>query len=676
MQVGEGVTLNDLLLIEDDAPAFGFSVEEDGEEILRKGVVLRKTLNLETWPIRSAHLVMLVYPVHPPEPNNGRHLVFTVNGQNCKPYEVNHFWTNAHVPIEFLREGENQIEVRTYEEDTQFKTFVALNKKYPLGSSTRTVHPNRSARSADDGQTWSVDRLGTQGEVDGEYPIRLSVNVYEPSGWLQSPIIDLPATSNLGEIRPAVEMESVRLDLDHAIPQGTSLRLFVRNGSTHFMDGDRWSDWVECEAGDLPKGLCKNRYLQFKTLFETDDPLASPELSGVTLSTKYSLREDATLDGLSLISSENHPRIQTSFPFQHEDCENEKLQELRRQYDLDAVVAGAGTEFERIRKLQTWVAGRWEWFLPGTDYPEITSWDASQILAQKSDGKPLGGYCLQYAIVLMQTCQSFGIPARIVNSNASVWGGHELVEVWSNDYNKWVLLDAQFDTCFFDRSTETPLNALELHRVFLDHYYPDEVIDRNDWSREDFVRRTQSIRTELPIRCDIGGGALLGTLKDYSWNKAEVELSPYCGGYGFLNMAFIRYLPRSNFLSEPLPMPLNHGRDCHWGWDGYLCWYDDQTPRAQEFRIFTNRENDLYWILNGVDFSAETIAPGKLRIWMDTFSPKFSHFEVIANGEVESVETRSLDWALVAGRNELTMRVVDKMGNLGPRSHLTLNYAP
>jgi hypothetical protein len=53
--------------------------------------------------------------------------------------------------------------------------------------------------------------------------------------------------------------------------------------------------------------------------------------------------------------------------------------------------------------------------------------------------------------------QSFAF-RRIVNANYAVWGGHEMTEVWSNDYGSG-LMDANFDTCFFDCRTGVPLNA-------------------------------------------------------------------------------------------------------------------------------------------------------------------------------------------------------------------------
>jgi hypothetical protein len=127
-------------------------------------------------------------------------------------------------------------------------------------------------------------------------------------------------------------------------------------------------------------------------------------------------------------------------------------------------------------------------------------------------------------------------------------------------------------------------------------------------------------------------------------------------------------------LSEPYPIPVNHGRT-HWGWTGYYTWYDKQTPRAQEFHHFTNRPNDLYWNLNEVDFSAQIKETGTILITLDTNSPNFDHYELKVNDTILKLKESTYLWQLIEGRNQLTMHVVDIMQNRGPASSLELYYS-
>jgi hypothetical protein len=672
----EGLVLDDRLLVEDDAPACGYSTVDGSQEILRQGVVLRKTLLVDRWPVRGAEIVMLVYPVQPAEPNNGRHLVFKVNGRPDIVYEVKHFWTRAPVPAAYLKRGRNVIEVRVQEPDTRFKTYVALDRFYGVGSDERLSHPNRSERSADGGRTWSDTRLGEKGAVDGEYSIRLRLQASVPEGWLESPVVDLATGGDVPVLLRPAGIRKARLKVEAAQPAGTGLEILARTGGRHVPTEGVWTPWTPLPDGELTDALLANRFLQFRLVLKSGDGAATPVVQEVRLEAENAAGgEPPGDDGLRLVSAVNRPVVPGSLPFRHENPLTDKLRQLRRDHKLDQVVEGAGTEFERLLRLKSWVAKQWNWYLPGEANGDMCVWDALKILAPNAAGRPTGGYCLHFAVVYAQVCQSFGIPARIVNANYAVWGGHEMTEVWSNDYGKWVLMDANLDTCFFDRRTGIPLSALELHRVFEQAYYPGEVIDRDNWPRTDMAARAGRVGLNLPVEALVGGGARSGTLKDYEWWNPPVELSAYCGGYGLLSLAELRWLPRSDFLSQPSPMPLNHGRT-HWGWTGYYGWFDGQLPRSQEHAIHTDREADLYPTLNSVDFAAEAVRPGRLRLDLATDSPAFDHFELLANGRPVEVRSADHEWALAPGYNLMEMRAVDVMGNRGPASRLELTWLP
>ncbi len=669
----DGITLENQILIEDDAPACGYSSKEGSFEILKKGVVIKKILKIEALPVAPARIAMLVYPDFPPQPNNGRHLLFHVNGHEIE-YEVKHFWTDVPVPVSYLHQGDNVITVRTLEPDSRFKTWIALDENYRIGSNDRLAHPNRSARSTDEGFTWDFDHLGEKGIVDGEYPIRLKLSNFHPSGWLQSPIIDMAKNSNIDGIKQPVVIEKAKINLQKQLPENTQIEIKARTGSTHFISEDTWEAWEICTNGEIPKSQLKNRFLQFKLTFTTLSPTITPLLKNVDFETQYKLKIKNASQNIKVVELINKPRLLSSLDFEYENPIHPKLKEFRTKYKLDKVIKGCESEFEKMLKLQSWVAKQWDWHLLEPE-ENIIEWDALDILKPDEKGDVCGGFCLHYAIVYMQALQSFGFQARIVNANQSVWGGHEMTEVWSNQYGKWILMDPNFDTYFADKTTGIPLNALELHNIFLKEYYPEEAINRNNWSRKEFVKRVETAGVPKSIVCVVGGGAKGGTLKEYEWWKPVVELSPYCGGYGFLSTGYFRLLPRSNFLSKPYPIPINHGRTTHWGWAGYYNWYDQQTPRAQEFAKFTNRPNDLYWNLNEVDFSVSIEDQGKLLITLATDSPNFDHYELNMNGTIKVLKNDHYILNLVPGRNYLIMQVVDAMNNKGAASKLDVNYS-
>ncbi len=105
---------------------------------------------------------------------------------------------------------------------------------------------------------------------------------------------------------------------------------------------------------------------------------------------------------------------------------------MRRKYELDAVVSGSASETEQLVKLRDWVSRQWKYQPPAVNYP---AWDADEILRRKY------GFCVQYAMVLMQAAISLGHQARFFfgdNPGGSYEGGHEVCEIWSNEHRKWI----------------------------------------------------------------------------------------------------------------------------------------------------------------------------------------------------------------------------------------------
>lgn len=174
-------------------------------------------------------------------------------------------------------------------------------------------------------------------------------------------------------------------------------------------------------------------------------------------------------------------------PFYFENSYHERLIELRSRENLDEVVRPAGTEFEKILLLKDWTRRQWE----SQDFPfPYPPWDALIILDWIRGGKTTG-FCVQYAVVYAQSLQSLGIPVRYLDIESQSRKGHFLTEVWSKDYNKWVVMDPYFDIHF--EKDNIPLNALELHNVACDKKYGNinvvkgPYIQNKDYNRKSLI---------------------------------------------------------------------------------------------------------------------------------------------------------------------------------------------
>jgi len=670
------IVLEDNLLIENDAVTLG-SIRSEAWDTLSKGRVIRKVLELPVLPAKNAWISMLIYPMLPAEPMSGGKLEFRVNGNKPIVYELRHFWTSVPVPAAYLKAGRNLIELRVHNQNEKFRIPMALSSIIRNIIGQPTSFTGNSERSIDNGKTWKY--AGSSSNI-AEYPIRLKMQAYTKKAWLQTPVINL-ADKALNEIMYfPVKLEASEIKPRILDAEGSKWQTRIRSGNTHLPEAGGWTAWQNLEGATLPAGNI-HRFIQLEYSIDPGTGNSTPKIMGLDLKSKW--RANPKDANIFISEVKNYPLIRSSFDFVHENPALPELQEFRKQFKLDRVVEGATTEWEKIKRLRAWTAANWDWFLPNSEFEDLLSWDASKILsgpAAPGNLSKKGGNCLHYAIVFAQACQSFGIPARIVNTNYAIWGGHELVEVWSRDYQKWIMADPNFDTMFYDKKTGIPLNILELHDLFLKTYYPGgEIIDRDKWSFEDRDRRANRINpNDLPIAMEAGGKAFSGKItKDYVWWKVtpNTENSGYSGGYGFYNTAEVRWLPRSNWLSQKSPLPVTHGRT-HWGWDGYYAWTDAQTPETPEHRFYVRRPSDIYSNLFQVDFAAHYLQNGEIQLDLATDSPGFDHFNIVLNGVESSTKVRESKFKLSSGINMIEIYAVDVMGNPGAKSMIKINYIP
>ncbi|MCK4343956.1 MAG: hypothetical protein KAX05_01625, partial [Bacteroidales bacterium] len=252
---------------------------------------------------------------------------------------------------------------------------------------------------------------------------------------------------------------------------------------------------------------------------------------------------------------------------------------------------------------------------------------------------------------------SMGYQARFININSEAVSGHEVTEVWSNEFNKWIYLDATRDYYYFDPETGLPLNLLEIHNKLA-----EELPGVETWQRP-FAPETGS---EVVQKIKIG------------IREGDNPVSIMIDGYSILRqMGYFRILLRNDFLSYPLPIPIAQGYTM-WGWDGYLNHFDEKFPKRTEFQRQSNRFIDFYEPLNQAQiFLSETNQKSILKVEVNTFTPGFETFLVsIDNGEWFAGENATWKWKLKAGMNKIEIRVKTIQGVLGPVSCIQVTYNP
>ena len=150
----------------------------------------------------------------------------------------------------------------------------------------------------------------------------------------------------------------------------------------------------------------------------------------------------------------------SNYGFAHEGLGVYKVVRLREQERLDELVTQAQDELQIIESLTLWTRRQFE---PGIPDPYPLS-NGLDILADIRSGKT-GGFCGQYAYLLADALKSYGFfDVRYVETWADETNSHFLVEVWSNQLGRWMLLDPLHAALVVDSAGE-PLSTWDAHAV-------------------------------------------------------------------------------------------------------------------------------------------------------------------------------------------------------------------
>jgi len=687
---GAAVTLNDMLLIEDDGPGAGNSEKGTWKEELHQGILVRKTLQLDDARAFDAHLVLYMYPLDPDRKNQMPFFVY-FNGERIEGPPLSwheNMWHWVPIPVEYLKTGENTVVVGCdAPKGKGYDLMIARADEYEAGGGTYITEGNtalisagqvdfstdeqsgamrlisigkNSAKSVDGGKTWITMKLGSTDDVVGEYSIRLNLERYKPEGSLLSQPVDLwNGIDGMETIKPECTVSDLVLLCLGDTPDGTSITWQLRSADTPDMMSDEWGEFRTVGSGPgisvrIDSGI--RRYLQWKAVLTTDNPLKTPGVYSVSVKRKLTFARPE--NRCFVLDCENVRHRYPSVRFSYEKWDEPRLAELRKRLDLDSVIAGAVSDWDIINRVRHHVSQQWHHASPLPGYPE---WNALDILDRR-DRVGAGGMCIQFSIVFIQSLASLGYQARHINMFA-----HETVEVYVDELGKWVHVDPEsvFDSYEYETTTGMPVNCLEQHRYFLveNGLGPERPIDwqaTEQWAS--WGARGPFNATPVPLD--------FSTYTGWINNPERPQYPPQHRLAGFMRM-----MPRNDYFSNPYPRPLSQGSS-NWPWNGYLNWYDEATPRKLQYSMHTDRECDFYPTLNRVEFDAVYGSnEGDIVINMTTFAPNFDGFEINVDGTGWVDSDARFIWTLKpSALNTLDMRVKNTLGPKGKPSHLQVMY--
>ncbi len=338
--------------------------------------------------------------------------------------------------------------------------------------------------------------------------------------------------------------------------------------------------------------------------------------------------DDYLSSHLKIIKYDNKNIVTNNMEFDYQSFDETKLKFLREKYGLEDVVKEGESEFQKQLILKNWVRQRWSIGEPNN---VSYNFNALDILERAQKGEKF--FCSEYATTYVQALAALGMTARYVG----LFKGHVVVEVWSNEFDKWIVMEPSFNIHY--EFSGVPLNALELHNAWVNNNWENIKVIKGD-----FQSTTEGIIDNHQFK-----------LIDYYENFYIRMRNDW-----FSNI-YPHWYPKANSIMNGIE------------------WQDKFTKNNILVARETNRKEDLYWTLNHVylklinyDILEDKVI---LKFRMDTVTPNFDKFLIKIN-EKEIINTvqSNFDWELHKGVNTLETASVNKFGIEGILTRISINY--
>jgi hypothetical protein len=347
-------------------------------------------------------------------------------------------------------------------------------------------------------------------------------------------------------------------------------------------------------------------------------------------------------------------------PFTYQDMTHLKVRALYQRAGLAGLEQASRTELELIRRIADWANRQWGHLRP----LPYASWDALEILDRAEQGD--GFWCEYKAALFVQACNAAGLTARIIGINRKDEDSHMVAEVYSNEFRKWMLVDAWWN-CYYARGG-VPLSAIEFHRAAGHLEGIDLVFGESGKKNEYWDRRTGQAST-LPHanqRVAVTSDELKG-LNDWYYDLHLVLRNDHT----------VNPQPNANAYVDGFMVPPNfRGGD----WRGaQLHWVDANTP-PQLTAPNSDDIADFEWPLNEVKVDLRLVSlPGEAAVveaGFSTHTPCFAHYRLEVDGRAVPLQGATHRWKLQSGANRLKIVSVNAVGRAGFPSEFVLDYNP
>ena len=332
--------------------------------------------------------------------------------------------------------------------------------------------------------------------------------------------------------------------------------------------------------------------------------------------------------------------------------EPEPRDKLRKATGLEQTLKSCSSEWNQILTMMDWVHN----LSAHQGWDEAPSLSALGLLDDVRQGK-VTFRCVEFAHMLQHVYSAFGVPSRVVglrrpNSTTGLGKGHVVVDAWSNEFGKWIVLDPQMNMFYTDQGG-TPLSLFGLHDRVRQGDFGDIVMSRESEIESDFntleARDNSDYNSiEVPQGFD----------RDETWESLP-EHSDFHGFTRFWQEYYYNFAVRRIYS-------FNRNKSTTGSSDGNELFYYD--PHEQPPIVFHLNSVEVQWIPCDVTEETPIESTRKLTLNFKHAMPWFDHYDVRINDEQSTLNQHSLEVSLQVGENFISVTPVNDFGRHGKTS--------
>ena len=331
-----------------------------------------------------------------------------------------------------------------------------------------------------------------------------------------------------------------------------------------------------------------------------------------------------------------------------QDTDNQDLIKFRDRFELEKIIENASDEWHSIRLIRNWV------YLQnvrgGGDGPgNVSNADTESLMLSINAGASF--WCTYFAKLMRAATLSLGWVSRhvAVGTDYDRWGSaghHGVCEVWVNQFKKWVLIDAHFDTHYEIKGV--PLSAYEIHRAAIDGY--EKEVDHSKGPEGQLVDPFENGR----------GGPVGSTQMDtFFWHYYHLKNTPFSesGSWDFSKYILLEDDSHKDKL-----------------------WYQRDRKKHSSYKdkfISEKTIDEVYFDVNSVylepkKLTDESANRGIVVFDVGTMTPNLKNLEIQLDNKTWQPQStwRRVQWALHKGDNSFAIRTINKLGRKGPIARL------